>query len=77
MSQKKYPDQMHLVQMAKPPYTILKGLPTPMLMDLQNREDASDAWMQDEGIWRAKDEQRDPPGTVYTKVRVCLNPEYR
>ena len=46
-----------------------------MLMDLQNHEDASEAWMQDEGIWRAKDAKNDPPGTQYTLVRVCRNPE--
>ena len=71
----KYHDQLYLVQLAKKPYTILKGLPTPMLMDLQNHEDASEAWMQDEGIWRAKDAKNDPPGTQYTLVRVCRNPE--
>ena len=57
----KYPDQLYLVQLAK--------------MDLQNHEDASEAWMQDEGIWRAKDAKNDPPGTQYTLVRVCRNPE--
>lgn len=72
---KKYPDQRHLVQLADHPYTILKGLPTPMLIDLQNREEATEAWMQHAGIWRAKDEKHDPPGTKYTRVRVCTNPE--
>lgn len=72
---KKYPDQLYLVQLTRFPYTILKGLPTPMLIDHQNTHDVSEAWMQDEGIWRLKDERRDPPGTTYTKVRVCRNPE--
>lgn len=61
--------QLYVVQLADPPYTVLKGYPTPMLIETGGGE----AWMQHEGIWRAK-EKNDPSDTKYTKVRVFRNP---
>jgi hypothetical protein len=48
----------------------LGGIPTPMLTSLGTAE----AWQEDPGIWRARDDRHDPPGTVYTRVRVIRNP---
>lgn len=69
----RYPDQLYIVQLSAPPYTVLEGLPTPMLLDELNRSDSVEAWQRDEGIWRAR-EAGDPPGTEYTRVRVFRNP---
>jgi len=64
------PDQLYVVQLADPPHTVLKGLPTPMLIQAGE----ADAWMQHEGVWRMREDQYDPEGTTYTKVRVFRNP---
>ena len=63
------PDQLYIVQMADYPYTVLEGLPTPMLIE----SGEALAWMQDKNIWRKK-EHGDPMSAKYTKVRVFRNP---
>jgi hypothetical protein len=50
---------------------LLDGMPTPMLIEAGEGE----AWQRIPGIWRLR-EPSDPPGTIYTRVRVARNPKY-
>lgn len=50
----------------------LDGLPTPLLIQTGSGE----AWQEDRGIWRLRDDRHDPRGTEYTRVRVVRQYEY-
>lgn len=57
-----------------------QGIPTPMLLSLGRGEAYFVAYDEPyhgvPGCWRARDDSYDPPGTVYTRVRVVRNPAY-
>lgn len=55
-----------------------QGLPTPMLISQGGGEAyfvPFEGSVIAEGQWRARDDKYDPPGTVYTRVRVIRNPQ--
>ena len=57
-------------------YRVLGDTPTPALIDACNDGRPHDAYQHPEtGFWRLADPKYDPPGTVYTKVRVGHVPE--
>lgn len=63
---------------------ILPGYPTPALIDSFSRSAhpflgsrGVEAWIEYEGIVRLRDDRHDPKGTVYTRVMVINNPEYK
>lgn len=69
------PDQYFVVQLADAPYTVQKGLPTPML--IQEGEALAYFVKDDEGshgIWYMKSHGYESADGKYIKVRVFRNP---
>lgn len=52
---------------------VLHGLPSPLLVE----QGGGEAYLEDGYFWRLRDDQYDPNGTIYRKVRIIRKKLFR